>query len=146
VIALATSVIIALLGSVAIYVYSKRRPVGKYLTWAEGMAAATFAFVMFNLWYGVIPHQWITLADTEWGWRTDLLVYGPGDVLKPDSLGGVNPITISYQSVRDLGVVVIYGIGLTLHVWHWAQWQDRAKPKAEVVPTTTYGRPLARKG
>jgi hypothetical protein len=146
VIALATSVIFAVLGSVAIYLYSKRRPVGKYLTWAEAMAAAVFAFVMFNLWYGVIPHQWITLADTEWGWRTDRILYGPGGFLKPDSLGGWNPITISYQSVRDLGVVVIYGIALTLHVWHWAQWQDRAKPKAEVVPTTTYGRPLARKG
>ena len=53
---------------------------------------------------------------------------------------------ISYQSVRDLVVVLIYGVGLTLQVWHWAQWQNRAKPKAEIVPTTTYGRPLARKG
>ena len=43
------------------------------------------------------------------------------------------------------GQAAIYGVGLTLHVWHWSQWQDRAKPKAEVVPTTTYGRPLARK-
>ena len=145
-IALATSVIIALLGDLAIYRYSKRRPVGKYLTWAEAMAAAAFAFVMFNLWYGVIPHQWITLADTEWGWRPDRIVYGPFDVLKPDTLGGWNPVIVSYQVIRDLVVVLIYGAALTLHVWHWAQWQDRAKPKAEVVPTTTYGRPLARKG
>ena len=144
-IALATAVIIALLGDLAIYLYSKRRPVGKYLTWAEAMAATAFAFAMFNLWYGVIPHQWITLADTEWGWRPDRILYGPFDILKPDTAGGVNPVIISYQSVRDLVVVLIYGVGLTLQVWHWAQWQDRAKPKAEVVPTTTYGRPLARK-
>jgi hypothetical protein len=142
-IALATAVIVALLGDLAIYLYSKRRPVGKYLTWAEAMAAAAFAFVMFNLWYGVIPHQWITLADNEWGWRADRIFFGPGDLFEPNRF---LPWVTSYQSLRDLGVVLIYGIGLTLHVWHWAQWQDRAKPKAEVVPTTTYGRPLARKG
>jgi hypothetical protein len=142
VIAFATSLIVALLGDLAIILYSKRRPVGKYLTWAEAMAAATFAFVMFNLWYGVIPHQWITLADTEWGWRADRLVYGPGDLLEANRF---IPFTISYQSLRDFVLVGIYGLGLTLHVFHWVQWQNRAKPKEEVVPTTTYGRPLARK-
>ena len=101
---------------------------------------------MFNLWYGVIPHQWITLADNEWGWRPDRILYGPFDILEARHAGGVNPVIISYQSVRDLVVVLIYGVGLTLQMWHWAQWQNRAKPKAEIVPTTTYGRPLARKG
>jgi hypothetical protein len=142
VIALATAVIVALLGDLAIYLYSKRRPVGKYLTWAEAMAAAAFAFVMFNLWYGVIPHQWITLADNEWGWRSDRLVYGPFDVLEPNRFV---PMTISYQVMRDLIVTLIYGVALGLHIFHWVQWNERGKTKAEVVPTTTYGRPLARK-
>ena len=141
-IALVTAVIFALLGDVAIYAYSKRRPVGRYLSWGESMAAAAFAFVMFNLWYGVIPHQWITMADKEWGWRSDVIVVGPWNVLEPNRF---IPITISKQVLRDVIVTMIYGVGLTLHVWHWAQWQNRAKPKAEVVPTTTYGRPLARK-
>jgi hypothetical protein len=143
VIAFATALIVALLLDLLVVLYSKRRAPGRYLTWGEAMLAATYAFVLFNLWYGVIPHQWITLADTEWGWRTDRLVYGPFDVLEPNRF---LPITVNYQVVRDLGVLVIYGAGLTLHIFHWAQWQDRAKPKAEVVPTTTYGRPLAKKG
>ena len=141
-IALATAVIVALLGDLAIYLYSKRRPVGKYLTWAEAMAAAAFAFVMFNLWYGVIPHQWLTMANSEWSWRPDRIFVGPGDIFRPNRF---LPFVISYQTLRDLVLVLIYGVALTLHVWHWAQWQNRAKPKAEVVPTTTYGRPLARK-
>ena len=33
---------------------------------------------------------------------------------------------------------------LALHVAAWAIWQDRAKPKAEVVPTSEYGRPLVK--
>ena len=142
-IAFATALIFALLLDLAVVLYSKRRAPGRYLTWGEAMAAAAFAFVLFNLWYGVIPHQWITLADTEWGWRTDRLVYGPLDVLEPNRF---LPITVNYQVVRDLGVLAIYGAGLTLHIFHWAQWQNRTKPKqAEVEPTTTYGRPLVRK-
>ena len=142
-IAFATSLLLALLGNAAVLLYSKRRAPGAPLSWGEAMAAAIFAWVLFNLWYGVVPHQWITLADNEWKWRSDRLVFGLFDVLRPNRF---LPMTISYQVLRDLIVVAIYGLGLTLHVFHWVQWQNRSKPKAEVVPTTTYGRPLARKG
>jgi hypothetical protein len=125
-----------------VVLYSKRRPVGAPLSWGEAMAAAVFAFVLFNLWYGVIPHQWITLADNEWKWRPDRIVVGPWEVLRPNRF---LPVTITYVVLRDLVVLALYGLGLTLHVFHWAQWQDRAKAKPAVVPTTTYGRPLARK-
>ena len=141
-IAFATSLLLGFAGSGAVVLYSKRRTPGAPLSWGEAMAGATFAFVLFNLWYGVIPHQWITLADNEWGWRTDRLVYGPWDVLRPNRF---LPMTIHYQVLRDIIVTVIYGIGLTLHVFHWVQWNNRAKAKPEIVPTTTYGRPLARK-
>ena len=141
-IAFATSLVFALLGNIAVVVYSKRRAPGRYLTWGEAMLAATYAFVLFNLWYGVVPHQWITLADTEWGWRSDRILFGPFDLLEPNRF---IPFTITYLALRDIVVTLIYGVGLGLHVFHWIQWNDRAKPKAEVVPTTTYGRPLARK-
>jgi hypothetical protein len=142
VIAFAASLIFALLGDIAIVIYSKRRAPGRYLTWGEAMLAAVFAFLMFNLWYGVVPHQWITLADNEWGWRSDRILFGPGDIFEPNRF---LPITISYQALRDIVVTLIYGLGLTLHVFHWVQWNNRTKPKPEIVPTTTYGRPLARK-
>jgi hypothetical protein len=142
VIAFVVSLILAFSGNAAVLLYSKRRPVGARLTWGEAMAAAVFAFVLFNLWYGVVPHQWITLADNEWGWRSDRLVSGPWRIFEANRF---LPFTITYVVLRDLVVLGLYGLGLTLHVFHWAQWQDRAKPKAEVVPTTTYGRPLARK-
>lgn len=141
-IAFATSLVVALLGNVAIVLYSKRRAPGRYLTWGEAMLAATFAFVLFNLWYGVVPHQWITLADKEWGWRSDRILHGPFGIFEPQRFV---PFTISYQVLRDIIVTLIYGVALGLHVFHWVQWQERAKPKPVIVPTTTYGRPLARK-
>ena len=141
-IAFAVSLLMALSGNVAVLLYSKRRPVGAPLTWGEAMAAAVFAFVLFNLWYGVVPHQWITLADNEWGWRKDRILFGPWDIFQPNRF---LPITITYEALRDLVVTAHLRRGLTLHVFHWVQWQNRSKPKTEVVPTTTYGRPLARK-
>ena len=141
-IAFATSVIFALLGNLAIVLYSRRRAPGRYLTWGEAMLAAAFAFLLFNLWYGVVPHQWITLADNEWGWRPDRILFGPFDIFEPNRFV---PFTISYQSLRDIVVTLIYGVALSLHVIHWAHWQNRSKPKTVVVPTTSYGRPLARK-
>ena len=142
-IAFATALIVALLGDLAIVLYSKRRAPGTYLTWAEAMAAPIFAFFMFNLWYGVIPHQWLTMANAEWGWSADRIYFGPFDIFEPHRF---IPFTVNYQALRDIVVTMIYGLALTLHIYHWAQWQDRAKPKPEIVPTTTYGRPLARKG
>ena len=141
-IAFATALIVALLLDLAVVLYSKRRAPGRYLTWGEAMLASTFAFVLFNLWYGVIPHQWITLADKEWGWRSDVTVVGPFELLEPNRFV---PFTITKQALRDLIVLLIYGVGLSLQIFHWVQWNERGKKKAEVEPTTTYGRPLVRK-
>jgi hypothetical protein len=142
VIAFATALIVALLLDLAVVLYSKRRAPGRYLTWGEAMLAAVYAFVLFNLWYGVIPHQWITLADKEWGWRSDVVVVGPFELLEPNRFV---PFTITKEALRDLIVLLIYGVGLGLQIFHWVQWNERGKKKAEVEPTTTYGRPLVRK-
>jgi hypothetical protein len=142
VIAFATSLIVAILGDVAIVAYSKRRPVGAFLSWGEAMAASVFVFFVMLLWYGVVPHQWITLADAEWGWRKDRLFLGPGGIFEANRFV---PFTLTYSVLRDIIVTLIYGAGLTLHVFHFVHWQNRSKTKAVEVPTTAYGRPLARK-
>ena len=143
-IAFATSLLIALAMSGITLAYGKRRAPGQPLSWGEAMAATAWAFLLMMLWYGVIPHQWITLADTEWGWRADRIVHGPAGLLEP---GKYIPFTITYVVLRDFVVLAIYGAGLTLHVWHWMQWQNRGKAKPAPVPTSTgYGRPLVRKG
>jgi uncharacterized membrane protein len=144
--AFATALLFALAGDAAVLAYGRRRKPGQPLTWGEAMAASVFAFILMMLWYGIVPHQWITLADTEWKWRSDRILFGPGNILEPQHwFGKVPPFTITYQALRDLVVLAIYGAGLTLHVFHWVHWQNRSKPKAEVVPTTAYGRPLVKK-
>ena len=137
--AFATSLLVALAMDGAAIAYGRRRKPGQLLTWGEAMAAAVFVFTLGMLWYGVIPHQWITLADTEWKWRPDRIVAGPWDLVTK------LPFTVTYVVLRDFVTLGIYGAGLTLHVFHWVHWNNRSKAKAAVVPTTAYGRPLARR-
>src|SRR3546814_11033584 len=106
VIAFLASLIFAIAGNIAVVMYSKRRAPGAPLSWGEAMVAATFAFLLFNLWYGVVPHQWITLADNEWSWRSDRLVAGPWGILEANRF---LPFTITYVVPRDLIVVPLYG-------------------------------------
>jgi hypothetical protein len=127
--------------------YSKRRPLDKVATWGECMLAAMYAFAVMFIAFGVVPDRWIAHSDAELGWGTTKIIYGPFDILKPTPLGGAwNPITIPYQTVRDIVVVLIHVWYFGLLIFLWGKWQKRgqAQPGTE-VETSTYGRPLVKK-
>lgn len=145
-IAFSLSVLVTILAVLPLPWLAKRRPVGTPLTWGEAMAAATYVFFLFWWAYGLVPHLWLTYADNELGWRADAIVWGPGNVLRPQAQGGWLPLTITYQAVRDLIVVAIYGLYLAAPIALWAYWQGRGDRKAPEIETTTYGRPLVKKG
>jgi hypothetical protein len=136
---LAALIIIAVL-------YGKRRPVGKPLTWGEGMAAAVFVFFAMFMAYAVVPNQWLLHAQNGLGWRSDKKVYGPGDIFRAHSLGGSFPFEINYLQVGDAIAAMIYIVflGLQIYLFSWWQKRGKVKPAAELA-TSTYGRPLVRK-
>ncbi|MFN0012820.1 MAG: hypothetical protein ACKVS8_14395 [Phycisphaerales bacterium] len=125
----------------------QRLPLKRPLTWGEAMLAATWAFFVMFWAYGVVPHQWLTLADNEWNWRPDRIYVGPGGIFET-----LLPFTLNYQVLRDIIAVLIYVVGLGVNVALWALWQDRAKRRdkqakaAAALTRSTYGRPLVRKG
>jgi hypothetical protein len=131
------TLIVGFSGVAAVLIYSRRRPVGAPLSWGQAMAAGVFTMFMFLWWYGVIPHQWLVWGDGQLNWRTDRLLLRPT---------GIQPITVTFQTLRDLIAVLLYGLGLTLHITLWAMWNDRGKSKPAEVPASRYGRPLVRKG
>lgn len=140
---------VAFLTSVAILIvlvapipwYAKRRPVGTPLTWGEALLAATYVFFILFWLYGVVPHQWLDWADNELNWRPDRILIGPGG-----ELWTTFPITISYQVIRDVAAVLIYGIALVGNVWLWIYWQNRGQ-RAEAAPArSSFGRPLMKEG
>jgi hypothetical protein len=138
VVSLVASTLVALVLVALIFPYRKRRPVGTPLTWGEAMVGAAYVFFLIFWAYGVVPNQWLLLADNEWNWRPDRMVYGPWGVI--DAL----PMDISYLHLRDLIAVGIYGAVLTANVALWMIWQGRGKEKAPEVPASTFGRPLVR--
>ncbi|MGH9210166.1 MAG: hypothetical protein ACRD2C_05725 [Acidimicrobiales bacterium] len=146
VVAFVTSSLIGILGCVAVFIYGRRRPVGAPLSWGEAMAAAMYVFFMFFWWNGVIPHYWLTWADTELNWRSDVYFAQAGQALFGQEWLNWWPLDIPKQAVRDIIVVGIYGVALGLHVLVWALWQDRGKERPVAIPASRYGRPLVRKG
>jgi hypothetical protein len=147
VVALVTAVLIGVALVLLVIPMSRRRPPGTPLTWGEAMVAALWAFFLMFWGYAMIPHLWLTWASNELGWRPDKMFTGWAGFLKPQKNGGWNPLTISYETIRDIIVVGIYVVFLGFQMWLTAWWQNRAKRAAEVpaITTSDYGRPLVRK-
>jgi len=132
--------------SLVVIPFGKRRPVGTPTTWGQAIAGSVYVFFVMFLAFGVVPHQWIDHADKELGWRKDKLLFGPFDLLRPDTVGGSFPITISYEALRDIIVIVIHAFYIGLMIYLFAWWQKRGEVAAKELPLSTYGRPLVRKG
>lgn len=125
--------------------YGKRRPIGTPFTWGEAMLAATFAFGVMFIAFGVVPHQWIDHADKNLGWNKAKIIYGPFDLLKPKAFGGNFPFTMQYEAIRDTVVVLIHVWYFGLLIFLWNHWQKRGRTKSTEVATSAYGRPLVKK-
>ena len=127
--------------------YAKRRPKGTPTSWGEAMLASVYVFATMFIAFGVVPHQWIDHSDKNLGWTKNLIIYGPGDIFKPKALGGNFPFTMSYEAIRDIIAIVIHLWYFGLLIFLWSKWQKRgdAKPGTEVA-TSTFGRPLVKKG
>lgn len=126
--------------------FGKRRPKSRPTTWGEAMLGCVYTFFVWFLAFGVVPHQFIDHADKELGWRKDKLLNGPFNILQAKANGGFFPFTLSYEALRDILVIVIhvYFIALMLFLFSW--WQKRDAVVSKEVATSSYGRPLVRKG
>lgn len=138
---------VAALGlALAVIPYGKYRKQGQDTTWGEAMLGSVYAFGALFLTYGILPHQFIDHADKNLGWSKDKLLIGWGGFLKPDTAGGWNPITLQYEALRDICVVLLHAIFFGVHIFVVVWWQNRSKAVAQKeLPTSTYGRPLVKK-
>lgn len=139
-VALVLSTLLLLAGTAAVVVYAMRRPPGSFLSWGEAMLAAVFVFLLMGLAYGIVPHQWLTFADSEIGWRSDKILVGPGGILET-----ALPFTLTYEVIRDVIAAGIYIVFLGAQVALWAVWQGRGQVRQRALPTSSFGRPLVKK-
>jgi hypothetical protein len=141
------SFFLSTIGALLVIPYAKRRPKGAPVSWGEAMLASVYVFGLMFIAFGVVPHQFIDHADKELGWSKNNVIFGPGDILKPQAYGGWFPFTMSYEAVRDIVVIVIHLWYFGLLIFLWSVWQKRGdgKPSTELA-TSTFGRPLVKKG
>ena len=90
-------------------VYRQRCPADKEFTWGEAMLFATYVFLVLFWAYGVVPHQWLTWADSELNWRPDRFIVGPSMPWTGDQgiVEWALPFTTTYLVIRDLIAVGI---------------------------------------
>ncbi len=141
------SFFLSTIGALLVLPYAKRRPKGAPVSWGEAMLASVYVFGIMFIAFGVVPHQFIDHADKELGWSKSNVIFGPGDIFKPQAYGGWFPFTMSYEALRDIVVIVIHLYYFGLLIWLWSVWQKRGQVKAGTeVATSTFGRPLVKKG
>jgi hypothetical protein len=140
------SIVVFIIGMIVILVLLRRQKPNRPATWSECIAGAVGVFAMMTLIYGVIPHEWITFSDKYLQWDTTQFVFRNNQDIF--GLGIHNwPFSMDKHNVRDIIVVLIYGIGIGLNVALFALWQKRGEEKPEEVEQprrSRFGRPLRR--
>lgn len=145
-VAFAASWIISLASLIPVFWLMKRRPADAPTTWGEAMIGSTYVFFVLFWIYGTVPHQWLTYAEAELNWRSDIFLIGwrtPWDSSQ-GILEWALPFDLSYATLKDLIAVTIYGIGLVANVAVFVMWQKRGDTIAvpELETQSRYGRPL----
>jgi len=146
-VALVVSTLIAIVMCLGLLSYAKRRPADKDFTWGEAMIFSSYIFFIMFIAWGIMPHQWLTLAENEWNFRADR-IFDAWGLLVPISQGGWFPFDITYRVLSDSIAALIYIVTLYPMTKLWKIWQTRGQLQSEptAVQKSTYGRPLVRKG
>lgn len=143
--ALIVSTLISLLMAGGFALYWSRRDPERYLTWGEASVMSVYIMAVLFLVFGIVPHQWLTLAENEWSFRADR-IWDAWGLITAQSQGGWFPFEITYRVLSDTIAALIYIVFLGGMVAMWVQWQGRGKVKKVELPSSTYGRPLVKRG
>ena len=125
-----------------VFGYFLKRPKSELpATWAQCMLGAMGVFAMFLITYGVVPHEWLTWADSDLGLREDKILLD------------TYAIDISGRTLRDVVATTIYIVFLGANIATWIMWQKRGTAKPKAAPATTpapagtsaFSRPVTKK-
>lgn len=145
-VALVVSILASLVMAGGIVWFAKRRSVDEPMTWGESMLFALYIYALLFVVFGIVPHQWLTLAENEWSFRADR-IWNAWGLITAQSQGGWFPFEITYRVLSDSIAALIYIVFLGGMIALWGQWQDRGKAKpSTAVASSTYGRPLVKRG
>lgn len=95
-------------------------------TWAAAITGALGVWVWLTLAYAVIPHEWLTFANSYLNFGSDTFALRQNSIV---------PFDVSRAAVKDAIAAGLYVVFLGLNVKLFAEWQKRpvAEP-AEAPP------------
>jgi hypothetical protein len=101
-------------------------------TWVQTIVGAMFVWFMFALGYGVIPHEWLTFANSYLNFDSSSFLMHKNRILHFD---------ITRDKAADAVAALIYVVVLGLNIYFFAAWQKRkvAEPVAEGEQTADTG-------
>jgi hypothetical protein len=141
------AVTLFVIGLIIFFVLLRRPKPDRPATWAECIAGALGVFAMSALIYGVIPHEWITFSDTHLQWDTTVFVFRNNQKMLFFPWNW--PFNFDKHNIRDIIVVLIYGVALGLFIGLFTLWQKRGEEKPETEEgaprKSRFGRPLRRR-
>src|SRR5581483_9500447 len=146
-------VLVAVTAHAMLMVLSRRpRDPNAETTWVEAFGGAIGVFAILLLAYAVVPHEWLTYANSylQWGDSSKFIFRSTEDMLW--ILPWHWPFDFNYPALRDIVVTGIYLLFLGLNLKMWVMWQKRhevgeAPAPVEGAPArrSRFGRPLRAK-
>ncbi len=114
------------------------------LTWARASLGAMLFTALTLILFGIIPNQWLALAQGEFEWTSAKIA-----VTLPRWLVLNNEVAISYEVIKDVALQGFVGNLFVVIIVVMYQWQERAKRRASgppPKPVSVYGRPVTKIG
>ena len=112
---------------------------GRPFTWARAAIGAWLFTAMAVVVFGVIPNQWVALAQASLEWTPQKVF-----VTIPPALVLGNEVSISYATLQQMiiGGYPVVMLGLIAIVM--VQWQKRTRAvkKPRPTPVSAFGRPM----
>lgn len=109
------------------------------LTWARASVGAALFVSLMMILFGVIPNEWLTLAQGQWEWTPQKIA-----ITLPRWLVLNNDVSISYSAIKDIvsgtySVVMLGAVAVGMY-----QWQEYSKKAAAPKPqaVSAFGRPV----
>ncbi len=116
---------------------------GRLMTWALATFAAFLAWIEFVLIFGVVPSEWLNLAQTDLDWSFQRVAF----TIPPWLVLG-NEVDVSWGAIKDMismGYNLVALVGAAVFAYKLQDIGKGAPPRPEEPELVSpYGRPLVR--
>ncbi len=113
---------------------------GRPMTWSRAAFAAFLSWVELVLLFGIVPSEWLSLAQTDLDWSPQKIAL---QIPRPLVLG--NDVALSFAALKDvisMGYHMVMIGAVAMFALQVQQIKEPRPAKTKPTPVSPYGRPL----